>query len=38
MKSDSSVNCFFEMSIKNGQFVAPNGATPTCEPAAASSS
>jgi branched-chain amino acid transport system substrate-binding protein len=34
----TTVNCFFVISIKNGQFVAPNGATPTCQPTAGASS
>jgi branched-chain amino acid transport system substrate-binding protein len=29
----TTVNCFFVVSIKNGAYVAPNGATPSCEQA-----
>jgi branched-chain amino acid transport system substrate-binding protein len=32
------VPCYFPMRIKNGAFVATNGATPQCQPASASSS
>lgn len=30
----TTVNCFFLVQIKSGQFTAPEGATPACEPAA----
>ena len=27
----TTVNCFFVASIKDGKYVAPNGATPSCQ-------